>query len=56
MERRAEAVRVDGDGRVHRGKVKPVHADLGANQTRLHPTQNAKNKGIITPVVYETLH
>jgi len=33
-----------------------VQTDLGADQARLHPPQNAKKQGKITPVVYETLH
>jgi transposase len=41
---------------VNRRETKPLQTDAGADQARLHPLQNPKNKGKITPVVCETLH
>src|SRR6266516_4759420 len=56
VDEKSQIQALDGDCGVNRRETKPPQTDAGADQARLHPLQNAKNKGKITPVVCETPH
>ena len=56
LEHRTQAFRLDRNGGFNRREAESLPADPGAHQAWLHGSENAQNKGKITPAVCETLH